>query len=85
VNNKELKILFKNRKICIYSCRLIPFLCVIVFSLSRLMSPLSKDETRRDSSFTFLICPYTVIKACLCIFVYSCLGREDGCRCDRNT
>jgi len=22
---------------------------------------------------------------CLCIFVYGSLGREDGCRCDRNT
>jgi len=21
----------------------------------------------------------------LCIFVYGSLGREDGCRCDRNT
>jgi len=26
-----------------------------------------------------------MIKPCLCIFVYSSLGREDGCRCDRNT
>jgi len=26
------------------------------------MSPLSKDETRRDSSFAFIICNYTVIK-----------------------
>jgi len=36
------------------------FLCVIV--LSRLMSPLSKDETRRDSSLTLTISHYTVIK-----------------------
>jgi len=47
------------------------------------MSPLSKDETRPDSSLT-LICHNTVIKTVLCIFVYSSLGREDGCRCDRN-
>jgi len=24
-------------------------------------------------------------RPCLCIFVYGSLGREDGCRCDRNT
>jgi len=29
-----------------------------------------------------MISPYTVIKT---MFVYSSLGREDGCRCDRNT
>jgi len=34
------------------------------------MSPLSKDETRRDSSLTLTICPYTVIKA---MFMYFCL------------
>jgi len=46
------------------------FLCAIV--LSRLISPLSKDKTRRDSSFTLMICPCTSIpwlKPCLCIFV----------------
>jgi len=26
-----------------------------------------------------------VIKTCLCIFVYGSLGRENGCKCDRNT
>jgi len=37
-----------------------------------------------DSSLTFIICqPWS--KPCLCIFVYSSLGREDGCRCDGNT
>jgi len=35
-------------------------LCAIV--LSRLMSRLSKDETRRDSSLTLTISHYTVIK-----------------------
>jgi len=25
------------------------------------------------------------LKSCLCIFVYGSLGREDGCRCNRNT
>jgi len=49
------------------------------------MSSLSKDETHRDSSLTLTISHYTVIKPCLCIFVYGSLGREDGCRCDRNT
>jgi len=49
--------------------------CVIV--LSRLKSPLSKDKTRRDSSLILMIRHYTVIKTCLCIFVYSFLGRED--------
>jgi len=50
------------------------------------MSPLSNNETRRDSSaLTLMICPCSVIKPCLCIFVYSSLGREDGCRCDGNT
>jgi len=35
---------------------------------SRLMSPLSKDETRRDSLFyTLMICLYTVIKT---VFMY---------------
>jgi len=31
---------------------------------------------------------YTIIpslRPCLCILVYGFLGREDGCRCDRNT
>jgi len=40
-----------------------------------------KNETRRDSSLTLMICPYTVIKTVfMCYFVYSSLGREDGCR-----
>jgi len=42
------------------------FLCAIV--LSRLTSPLSKDETRRDSSFTLTISHYTVIKTMLMYF-----------------
>jgi len=56
------------------------FLCVIV--LSRLKSSLSKDETRRDSSLILMISHYTLIRACLCIFVYGSLGHEDDCRCD---
>jgi len=44
------------------------FLCAIV--LSRLMRPLSKDETRRDSSLTLMISHYTVIKT---IFMYFCV------------
>jgi len=44
------------------------------------MSPLSKDETRRDGSFAFIISHYTVIKTVFMFFVYSSLGREDGCR-----
>jgi len=34
------------------------------------MSPLSKDETRRDSSLTLTISHYTVIKI---MFMYFCL------------
>jgi len=50
------------------------------------MSLLSEDETRRDSSLILMICSYTVIKTMfICIFVYGSLGREDDCRCDRNT
>jgi len=49
------------------------------------MSPLSKDETRRDSSLALMICRYTVIKTVFMYFVYGSLGCEDGCRCDRNT
>jgi len=41
------------------------FLCAIV--LSRLMSPLSKDKTHRDSSLTLMIRHYTVIKT---MFIY---------------
>jgi len=44
------------------------FLFAIV--LSRLMSPLSKDETRRDSSLTLTISHYTVIKT---KFMYFCV------------
>jgi len=44
------------------------FLCVIV--LSRLMSPLSKNETRRDNSLTLTISHYTVIKT---VFMYFCV------------
>jgi len=40
---------------------------VSLFFLSRLMSPVSKNETRRDSSLTLLRCPYTVIKT---VFMY---------------
>jgi len=32
-----------------------------------------------------MICHYTVIKTMFTYFVYGSLGREDGCRCDRNT
>jgi len=34
------------------------------------MSPLSKDERRRDFSLTLMICPYTVIKT---VFMYFCV------------
>jgi len=34
------------------------------------MSPLSKDETRRDSSLTLMICRYNVIKT---MFIYFCV------------
>jgi len=44
------------------------FLCAIV--LSRPMSPLSKDETRRDSSLTLTISHHTVIKT---MFMYFCV------------
>jgi len=44
------------------------FLCAIV--LSRLMSLLSKDETRRDSSLTITISHYTMIKT---MFMYFCV------------
>jgi len=44
------------------------FLCVIV--LSRLKSPLSKDETRRDSSLILMISHYAVIKT---MFMYFCV------------
>jgi len=44
------------------------FLCAI--ALSRLMSPLSKDETRRDSSLTLTISHYAVIKS---MFMYFCV------------
>jgi len=47
------------------------------------LSPLSKDETRRDNSLTLTISHYTVIKTMFMYFVYGSLGREDGCRCDR--
>jgi len=40
-------------------------LCAIV--LSRLMSPSSKDEMRRDSSLTLMISHYTMIKT---MFMY---------------
>jgi len=43
-------------------------LCAIV--LSRLMSPLSKDETRRASSLTLTISHYTMIKT---MFMYFCV------------
>jgi len=58
-------------------------LCAIV--LSRLASPLSKDEMRRDSSFTSTISHYTMIKT---MFMYFCVWLswpEAGCRSDRNT
>jgi len=42
------------------------------------------DNLYRYSSLTLTISHYTVINM-LCIFVYGSLGREDGCRCDRNT
>jgi len=29
----------------------------------------------------YVLTPWS--KPCLCIFVYSSLGREDGCKCDR--
>jgi len=48
------------------------FLCAIV--LSRLMSPLSKDETRRNSLITLTISHYTVIKTMFMYFVYGSLG-----------
>jgi len=41
-------------------------LCAIV--LSHLMSPLSKDKTRRDSSLTLTISHFTVIKTMLMYF-----------------
>jgi len=41
-----------------------------LFLLSRLMSPLSKEETRRNSSLTLMICLYTVIKT---MFMYFCV------------
>jgi len=44
-------------------------LCAIV--LSHLTSPLSKDETRRDSSLTLTISHYTVIKT---MFMYFCVS-----------
>jgi len=44
------------------------FLCVIV--LSRLKSPLSKDETRHDSSLILMISHYTMIKT---MFMYFCV------------
>jgi len=44
------------------------FLCVIV--LSRLKSPLSKDETRRDSLLILMTSYYTVIKT---MFMYFCV------------
>jgi len=44
------------------------FLCAIV--RSRLTSPLSKDEKRRDSSLTLTISHYTVIKT---VFMYFCI------------
>jgi len=34
------------------------------------MSPLSKEETRCDSSLALMICPYTVIKT---LFMYFCV------------
>jgi len=34
------------------------------------MSPLSKEETRRNSSLTLMICPYTVIKT---VIMYFCV------------
>jgi len=46
---------------------------------------LSKDETRRDSSLALTISHYTVIKTMFTYFCVCSLGREDGCRCDRNT
>jgi len=48
---------------------------VSLFFLSRLMSPLSKDETRRDSSLTLMICPYTVIKT---VFMYFCVWLQNA-------
>jgi len=41
-----------------------------LFLLSRLMSPLSKDETRRDSSLTLMISHYTVIKTMFMHFLF---------------
>jgi len=43
------------------------------------------DVSFCDSSLTLMIYPYTVIKTVFMYFVYGSLGREDGCRCDRNT
>jgi len=47
-------------KIFVYHC----------IGLGRLMSPLSKYETRRDSSLTLTISHYTVIKT---MFMYFCV------------
>jgi len=44
------------------------FVYVSLFCLNRLMSPLSKEEMRRDSSLAFIICHYTVIKSVLMYF-----------------
>jgi len=53
------------------------------------MSPdesLEQGRNRRDSSLTLTISHYAVIKTMfMYFFVYGSLGREDGCRCDRNT
>jgi len=71
------------------SRRVARFSKLLFLYVSLLMSALSRDETRRDSSLALMICTYTVIKT---VFMYFCLGREDhsfyresGCRCDRNT
>jgi len=46
------------------------FFLLSLFCLNRLTSPLSKYETRRDSSLALMICPHTVIKT---VFMYFCV------------
>jgi len=43
---------------------------VSLFCFNRLMSSLSKDETSCDSSLTFIVCHYTIIKT---VFMYFCV------------
>jgi len=52
-------------------------------TVSRLINPLNKDETCRESSLTLTFSHYSVIKTMFMYFVYGTLCHEDGSKGDR--